>query len=204
MNAVKGGLRRPAMGGLIPPGMPGHSAGIGLPYDPDSARRLLVEAGYPAGRGFPTVEILAWPGSERFVEGLLLRWQENLGIETALIVADWATSEDRLQTEPPHMVLHGRGADYPDPGNVLRAGYGMYETGWRDKTYETLVEDARRVLDQGERMELYRQADRILVESAAVLPLSYTVEHLLCKPWAKVPVAASGAVILKDVIIEPH
>jgi len=48
----------PATGGLIPPGMPGHSAGIGLPCDPQKARRLMAEAGYPGGRGFPMVEAL--------------------------------------------------------------------------------------------------------------------------------------------------
>jgi len=42
----------PATGGFVPPGMPGHSPGIGLSYDPERARRLLAEAGYPHGRGF--------------------------------------------------------------------------------------------------------------------------------------------------------
>ena len=51
----------PATGGFVPPGMPGHSPGIGLPYDPGQARRLLAEAGYPGGQGFPVVECLTLP-----------------------------------------------------------------------------------------------------------------------------------------------
>ena len=53
--ALRGAVS-PATGGLVPPGLPGHSAGIGLPYDPERAQRLLAEAGYADGHGFPTIE----------------------------------------------------------------------------------------------------------------------------------------------------
>ncbi|NIU61783.1 MAG: peptide ABC transporter substrate-binding protein, partial [Pseudomonas stutzeri] len=79
-NVFLGGLAFPATGGFIPPGMPGHSAGIGLPYDPEGARRLLAEAGYPGGRGFPAVETLSSRGSNE-EGGLPAQWRENLGVE---------------------------------------------------------------------------------------------------------------------------
>ena len=44
-GAILGGRAAPARGGIVPPGMPGHSGQIGLPYEPDLARRLLAEAG---------------------------------------------------------------------------------------------------------------------------------------------------------------
>ena len=52
-NEVLHGYEPPATGGLIPPGLAGHSPEIALPYDPTQARKLLAEAGYSAGRGFP-------------------------------------------------------------------------------------------------------------------------------------------------------
>ena len=55
-SVVLGGYDSPALGGFVPPGMPGHSPGIGWPFDPERARRFLAEAGYPEGRGFPAVE----------------------------------------------------------------------------------------------------------------------------------------------------
>ncbi len=54
------GASSPALGGLVPPGLPGHTEHIGLLYDAARARQLLAEAGYPGGRGFPEIEAM-WP-----------------------------------------------------------------------------------------------------------------------------------------------
>jgi hypothetical protein len=58
-DVILRGYAFPATGGLVPPGMPGHSPEIGLPYDLQAARSLLAEAGYPDGRGFPSITCLA-------------------------------------------------------------------------------------------------------------------------------------------------
>ena len=72
-------------------------------------------------------------------------------------------------------------------------------------TWRRLVEKARRVMDQEERMKLYAQADRILVEEAAIMPVLYERLDLLMKPWvSKFPTSAMGNSFWKDVIIEPH
>jgi ABC-type transport system substrate-binding protein len=79
------------------------------------------------------------------------------------------------------------------------------QTGWGNETYDRLVEEARRVMDQGERIRLYKQADKILVEEAPVVPMVYGRMHLLMKPWVRnYPVSLIGAGPWKDVIIEPH
>jgi ABC-type oligopeptide transport system substrate-binding subunit len=67
------------------------------------------------------------------------------------------------------------------------------------------MEEARRVLDPDQRMKPYRQADRILVEEVALMPLSYGRLHLLVKPWVrKYSTSALGESFWKDVIIELH
>lgn len=57
-NTLYQGQVSAATGGFVPPEMSGHSPGIGLPYDPAQARRLLANAGYADGRGFPAVQAL--------------------------------------------------------------------------------------------------------------------------------------------------
>jgi ABC-type oligopeptide transport system substrate-binding subunit len=96
-------------------------------------------------------------------------------------------------------------ADYPDPDSFLRVGLKENLAGWRDEAYERLVEIARRKQDQYERIELYQQADKMLIDKAVVLPLFYDMEHLLIKPWLKnFHISPMRDWFLKDVIIEPH
>ena len=207
-NVVLRGYHFPATGGFVPPGMPGYSAGIGLPYDPEQARQLLAEAGYPGGRDFPVVEALTPPVAfgHEINEYLQAQWRENLEVETAGETVEWATFFDRRSRRAlPHIFLIGWSVDYPDPDSFLRASPIRRYTQWRNAAYDRLVEEARRVTDEEERMKLYGQADRILVEEAAIVPLTYLRAHLLVKPWvSKYPTPATGRRFWKDVIIEPH
>ncbi len=99
----------------------------------------------------------------------------------------------------------GSRAEYPDPDNFLRVCTAQSHTGWRNKAYDRLVEEARRITDQGKRIKLYHQADRILVEEAAISPFAYGRIHLLVKPWvSKYPMTAIKEWFWKDVVIEPH
>jgi ABC-type oligopeptide transport system substrate-binding subunit len=60
-------------------------------------------------------------------------------------------------------------------------------------------------MDPEERMKWYRQADRILIEEAVIMPTHYGIASVLVKPWVKKPPAAPfGLWFWKDVIIEPH
>ncbi len=206
-DVARRGYVSPATAGFVPPGMPGHSPGIGLPYDPESARHLLAEAGYPGGRGFPVLESLAshWPWVVLTVEYLQAQWRENLGVEITWRQMELGRLLDRLSREAPHMWLTGWIADYPDPDNFLRVSTWRVNTGWQSEAYDGLVEGARRAMDQGKRMRMYQQADRILVEEAPILPLFYSRLHMLVKPWVKkFPVSPLKWWFWKDVIIEPH
>ncbi len=204
-NIVMKGYVFPATGGFVPLGMPGHSAEIGLPYDPERARDLMAEAGYPGGRGFPSVNSLTRSTSRPYPKYLQEQWRENLGVEITWEALELATLLDRLRKDPPHVFLTGWGADYPDPDNFLRVGFPWQASGWWNEEYDRLVEKARRITDQGKRIKLYRQADRILVEEAAIIPLYHERLDLLVKPWIRrYPASAVGGPIWKDVIIEPH
>jgi oligopeptide transport system substrate-binding protein len=205
-DVVMGGSVTPALGGLIPPGLAGHSPGIALPYDPKGARRLLAQAGYAGGSGFPSIEpLLGGPAFER--QGLYLqkKWHDVLGIEIALEILEPGRYVPRLESGPPNLYLGAWMADYPDPDTFLRVFPFRRRTGWRNEAYDRLVADAKGVMDRNERMKLYQQADRIMVEEVPIVPLLYEPWHLLVKPWVrKYPISSQNMWYWKDVILEPH
>ncbi len=193
--AVEGfqGQRRVAMGGFVPPGMPGHSAGIALPFDPDRGRELLAQAGYAGGSGFPAVEWAASPGGERVISFIQRAWLQNLNLNLKPVDMNWETFMEKLNRDPAQLSILAWGADIPDPENMLRTTFhsdeGINLPHWQNDQFDRLTDEAERVTDHAQRMALYAQADRILVaEETAVLPLSYDLDRLLVKPWVRLPV----------------
>jgi oligopeptide transport system substrate-binding protein len=200
------GFGFPATGGIVPPGMPGHSPEIGLPYDPESARQLLAKAGFPGGRGFPGISCLARddPGHDLLCTFLQTQWQAVLGVDIHWEVTEWSTFSEKNVLENLHMWMVAWTADYPDPDNFLRVLWWK-DPAWQHTEYFRLVENARRVMDQEERMRLYQQADKILVEEVPLLPLSYGRIHMLVKPWVKrLPTSPLKNWFWKDIILDEH
>jgi oligopeptide transport system substrate-binding protein len=207
-RAVLKGQMVAAHGGLIPRGMAGHSPDIGLPYDPEMARRLLAEVGYPGGNGFPEVEML-WPGGVPInvqISGYLQEsWHQQLGIRVRERFLPFSDFSEVMRTDPPEIAMHGWVPDYPDPDNVLRVAIGKVLENWKDQRYLERIENGRRVMDHSERLSLYKEADKILMEEAIILPLLYGVSHYFIKPWVRhFPISSSNRWFLKDVVIDPH
>jgi oligopeptide transport system substrate-binding protein len=135
-----------------------------------------------------------------------LLWAEGLGIPMRWEAVSLSEMDVLTHEEWPHVFLGGWGADYPDPDNFLRVAIESLRRRWDNETYSRLVEEARHTMDQSKRMQLYRQADRILIEEAVVVPVEYGSEPWLVKPWVtRFPRSAQfGPQFWKDVILEPH
>jgi oligopeptide transport system substrate-binding protein len=195
------GFKYPATGGFVPPTIPGHSPGIGLPYDPDQARQLMAQAGYPDGQGFPSLEIV-WSNPDTALEYLKSQWFDKLNVKVEIKIVNW---ENVLSTNTSRNVSYmGFNADYPDPDSFLRVGVRSQFPLWQNDIFDQLLEEAERTLNQEERIRLYKEADKHLIEDAVIMPITYSKFHILQKPWIKLPVEYAEIKYWKDVIIEPH
>ncbi len=201
------GQHSPATGGFLPPGMPGHMPDVALPFDVPRARELLQEAGFPNGSDFPEIECLAplLPAHEVLVGHIQSQWLEHLGIKTTWSQIEMGSFIERLHNQIPNVITSAWSADYPDPDNFLRIGALEAMKAWENHDFEELVESARRSINQEERIGMYIEAQRILIDEVPLFPLTYNRGHALIKPWVShYPLTPMRWNNWKDVVIEEH
>ena len=178
------GFSSPATGSLVPPGLPGFMADIAPPFDPTASKHLLEDAGFSQDNDFPEIECLYPAGypAEPVAEQLESQWREHLGVGVKWTPMEWTSYLERLQQKLPNVWLMGWSADYPDPDSFLRLAASYIDQVWNND-YNDLVERARRAVDHPDRMQLYEQAQQLLIDDVPLLPLHYFRNHLLLKPW---------------------
>lgn len=179
--------------GIIPPGVPGHNPAFrGLPYDPARARRLLAEAGYPGGRGFPRLTITFRQGY-KFIEDAVVAirsdLKRNLGIECDIQQVEWAQFlTQRANGTMPCYHLRWA-ADYLDPQNflslMLRTGSPENTIGYSNPEFDRLCDQADVEPDPQKRLALYGRAERIAVEDAPWVPMYHLRDVELHKPYVR-------------------
>jgi oligopeptide transport system substrate-binding protein len=172
---------------LTPPNTAGYTARAGIPDDFAGARRLLAEAGYPGGRGFPRVAIqfATLELNQRLLEAVQQMWRRELGIEVTLANKEqrvWLTDERQLNYDISYAHWIG---DYVDPSTYLElftADSGNNSTGWANPEYDRLVRAAAAELDPARRNELFQQAEALLLREAPIAPIFFGTRVYLCSP----------------------
>jgi ABC-type transport system substrate-binding protein len=139
VEEVLRGFHDPGTGGFVPPGMPGHSPGIALPYDPDQARQLLAQAGYPEGQSFPNLELLVWPRRAHIVEYLVAQWLHNLNVEISIEIIQ--SFEEIIGMEQKNnLFFRIWDASYLDPDEFLRMCVRAKVPLWHNEIYDQIME----------------------------------------------------------------
>lgn len=188
---MQGGIGRPAYS-FIPPGIPGHTDEITWEFDPEAAQQTLADAGFPNGEGLPPITITYGQNArtQQIFEWVANQYRENLGIEVGLDPVD-STAFTELTKNPetyPQMIILGWGPDYPDPQNFLSAvfrtgGSSAADIGYSNPEFDALVDEADISLDQAERLELYAQANELLLADSPVVFLYYREPKGLAKSY---------------------
>jgi oligopeptide transport system substrate-binding protein len=178
----------------IPPGFPGYDATeTRWGYDPEAAKAALAESTYGGVEGLPPIELTFSdsPRNRTRYEWLAAKWKEVLGVEISLNPVESTTytalTKD-INTAPLAFIL-GWCADYPDPQNWLsvywKTGAFGERIGYSNPEFDALVDQADKELNPAKRMELYDQAQKLLVEGAPVAFAWNNVNTYMVKPWVQ-------------------
>ena len=161
---------------FTPPGSSGYEPGTSIPYDPALARKLLEEAGYKDGKGFPELEILFNTNEDHKKIATVVQqmWQTALGIKVKLANQDWKVYLDRERSGDFQISRAGWIGDYEDPNtflDTLRSGRGNNKTGWSNVKYDQLIEQANTITDTNLRFKLLQEAENILIDEMPIIPI---------------------------------
>jgi oligopeptide transport system substrate-binding protein len=168
-------------GSLVPPGAAGYQPPPGLARDPDEARRLLAQAGYPGGRSFPLVTYLYSEGelNEAIAVELQSMLKRELGINMALERQEWKVYLNSMDSLDFDLCRSSWVGDYDDPNTFLDmfvTGGGNNRTGYASPRYDQLIAAAAREVDQNKRFAIFRDAERMLIsEDAPICPIFFYV-----------------------------
>jgi ABC-type transport system substrate-binding protein len=175
--------------GVLPPGMPGFNEDLeGIPFDPEGARDLLDEAG--GARSLGDIEILSSGRGASVgpvLEAIVAMWEENLGVTVDLNQEEFGLFLRDLDDGNFQMFDLGWVADYVDPQNFLdikfHSGSANNETKYENSQVDDLLEQARTETDEATRLDLYQQAEELIVQDAPWVPLYHGTNNALIKPY---------------------
>jgi len=174
---------------LVPPGEAGYTPPEGLKYNVEEARKLLAEAGYPGGQGFPDVSVLyASRGSSSEVASeIQALWKRDLGITSVHLRAqEWKVYLNTQQLIDFDLSLSAWIGDYNDPQTFIDmfvTDGGNNQTGWGDPQYDAMLATSENTADPAARMKILHDMEKILVEDEVpIVPVYFWVGMSLYYP----------------------
>jgi oligopeptide transport system substrate-binding protein len=179
MMYLRNSIGTPAESGFIPLGLPGFDSTIvrGYHYDPEKARRLLREAGFPQGIGLPTVT-LKTIDIYADLASFITRQLEEIGIR---VQVDITQKSLLLEETAKSQALFFRASwigDYPDAENYLSVFYSENPappnyTRYKNAAFDVLYRKALIENNDSIRYTMYRAMDQMIINDAPVVPLWY-------------------------------
>ncbi len=176
---------------FVPPGVAGYARATCQGFNPQEARRLLAEAGYAGGRGFSSTFEIMYNTNEvhkAVAELIQSQWKKHLGIDVKLQNQEWAVFLSNSRQKKYWVARAAWIGDYIDPNTFLDmfvTDGANNQTGWSNKRYDRLIEDAAREPDAGKRLTTLHDAERILMDELPVIPIYNYVTTSMVRPYLK-------------------
>jgi ABC-type oligopeptide transport system substrate-binding subunit len=181
---------------------PGYPQPKGDGFDPEQARKLLGEAGFPVTqKGDGSFECKSFPvaqveyifntssSNKAMAEFMQAQWKQNLGITVPLRSMEFKTyMPARTKLEYSGFAIGIWGADYMDPFTFLgifTTPRGVNGTGWYDLKYVAMLDEANRTLDHQQRYEQLARAEKYLLDAQPVIPIETSSVNFMKKPYVK-------------------
>lgn len=159
-------------------------------YDPEKARALLAEAGFPGGQGFP--KLTMWLRNESatriaVAQAIAATIKQELGIEVEVQNQDFKVFTDALNAKPTQIQfgMVSYGMDWLDASNMLGVWLGTGRHNWANAEYDALVNEAAENPDTAARLAQFQEAEKLLVTEAPGVYIYHRTVGDLFKPYVK-------------------
>jgi oligopeptide transport system substrate-binding protein len=177
-NAMVRGLYGGAafvLNGVITPGMPGHNPALPeIKFDPERAKKLMADAGFPGGKGLPPVDITSTEAFKDEITYYANQFNRVLGMQVNVKVVERATHIRAMNAGEVAFFPWGWTADYTDAAYYLsQMWYGpspYNRPRWKNADYDKLIDEAMTVADDQKRYALYHRAEKVLLEDWGMAP----------------------------------
>ena len=196
---------------ITPPDTLGYNPPKLFSFDPEQARALLAEAGYPDGQGWPGLEITYNTNEDhrKIAVAVQQMWKDELGIDVSITNQEWKVYLNTVSQGEFQVARRGWIGDYVDANNFLDlflANGGNNNTGYANAEFDDIIlNQAPKAASREERYQLFFQAETMMMQEMPIIPFyTYTSKRLIHPSVSGIYPNIMDSLNLKYVRLDPN